>query len=143
MIDGVGAVLHGVPLATFDLDLVHARGARNRERLAQALVALDACYREHLPERLVPSANDLASSLHHLLSTRLGNLDLLGTIHGGLEHEDLLARSVPLTLDTGVTVRVLDLRGLIELKERSKREKDQLQLGLLRATQAAREARER
>jgi len=141
VIGGVGAVLHGVPIATFDLDLVPSRSAENRKRLARTLDGLEACYREHLPRRFVPTVEDLASPLHHLLATRLGNLDVLGTAHAGLDYEDLLPRTTLVPLETGVRVRVLDLRGLIEMKERSARDKDKLHLILLR--QAFEERRRR
>ncbi|NOT30659.1 MAG: hypothetical protein HOP15_09460 [Planctomycetes bacterium] len=132
VIGGVGAVLHGVPIGTFDLDIVHSRGAESRRRLVRVLAALEACYREHLPERFVPTEHDLASPLHHLLTTRLGKLDLLGTAHTGLDYEELLPRTTLVALATGVQVRVMDLRGLIEMKEQAGRDKDKLHLILLR-----------
>ncbi len=132
VVGGVAAVLHGVPVATLDLDLVHSRATGNRRRLAGVLESLEACYREFLPRRIVPSEHDLESPLHHLLTTRLGHLDLLGTLHGGLGYAELLPRTVLLPLDEAVQVRILDLRGLIEVKERMGRDKDQAQLSLMR-----------
>lgn len=46
VIGGVCAVLHGAPVTTFDLDLVHSRVPDNLDRLILSLHALDAYYRE-------------------------------------------------------------------------------------------------
>lgn len=134
VVGGVGAVLHGVPVVTFDLDVVHFRGRENRHRLAEALRSLDACYRDLLPNRVIPRADDLASPDHHMLVTRFSQLDLLGTIHGGLDYEDLVLRAPFVSIDEETQVRVLDLPGLIEIKEKTGRDKDLAQLPLLRRT---------
>ena len=42
VVGGVAAVLHGAPLATFDLDIVRDRSADNVKRLLGALDALGA-----------------------------------------------------------------------------------------------------
>lgn len=46
VIDGVAAVLQGVPTTTFDLDLVPSRDERNLSRLHGLLAELEAVYRE-------------------------------------------------------------------------------------------------
>ncbi|MFQ5965724.1 MAG: hypothetical protein ACE5KZ_15735 [Candidatus Scalinduaceae bacterium] len=46
VVGGVCAVLHGAPVTTFDLDLVHSRDPDNLSHLMSALNALDAYYRE-------------------------------------------------------------------------------------------------
>ncbi len=134
VVGGVCAVLHGVPTSTFDLDLVHARDAENRRRLIEALRFLEACYREHLPKRLEPTEEDLASGGHMLLMTSAGPLDLLGTVSGGGEYADLVPESGWLEVGDALRVRVLDLEALIALKEETGREKDRAQLPLLRQT---------
>ncbi|MBW1690691.1 MAG: hypothetical protein JRJ70_08075 [Deltaproteobacteria bacterium] len=40
VVGGVCAVLHGAPVTTFDLDLVHSRSPENLERLILALKEL-------------------------------------------------------------------------------------------------------
>ncbi len=45
MVGGVGAVLQGAPISTFDLDLVHSRTRKNVDRLLVALELLDARHR--------------------------------------------------------------------------------------------------
>ena len=133
VVGGVSAVLQGVPATTFDLDIVPSRSEQNRTRLLRVLQGLEACYREHLPaKRLVPTADDLASDGHLLLVTTSGPLDVLGTVVGGLDYDDLVARSHTLEVGEGTNVQVLDLAAIIEMKERMGREKDVAQLPLLR-----------
>ena len=73
-------MLHGAPITTFDLDVVHARTPENIARLLSAVEVLDADYRGRGDQRLRPSPEHLASSGHQLLMTRFGPLDLLGAI---------------------------------------------------------------
>lgn len=141
VIRGIGAVLRGAPIVTRDLDLVHGRGLENRRRLVAVLATMRACYREPLPERYVPTVEDLASPLTHLLATDLGDLDLLGTT-AGLDYEDLLPFAPQLELESDVSVRVLSLSRIIELKEGAARPKDLAQLPFLRDTLAEQRKRD-
>lgn len=134
VIGGVCATLHGVPSTTFDMDLVHARDELNCERLAAALVKMDAAYREPLPKRIGVRAEDLTTEGHHLLLTVRGPLGLLGTVVGGADFQALALRSSHLPIGEGRVVRLLDLEALIEMKEAIGREKDLAQLPLLRRT---------
>ena len=73
-------MIHGAPVTTFDIDIVHRRTHDNIERLTKALESLDAYYR-HLPERLIrPTESHLATLDRQLLLTRFGPLDVLGMI---------------------------------------------------------------
>jgi hypothetical protein len=126
-------VLQGAPTTTLDLDVVHRRSPENVERLLRVLGDLDAVYR-HDPRRLRPGQPHLASPGHQLLTTRLGDLDCLGTIDQDRGYEELLDLTIKMTLADGSTVRVLTLPALIEAKERSGRPKDLAVLPLLRAT---------
>lgn len=126
-------VLHGAPVTTLDLDVVHRRSPANVERLLRVLVGLDAVYR-HDPRRLQPDASHLLGPGHQLLTTRLGDLDCLGTIDQDRGYESLLELTVKMQLAGGLTIRVLSLPGLIDAKERSGRAKDLAVLPLLRAT---------
>ena len=134
VVGGVGAVLQGAPVATFDLDLVHSRKPENLNRLVAALQALGAYCREQPDKRLVPRLSDLAGPGHHLLVTRSGPLDLLGAISGGREYEDLLPHTVEMQVAPAARIRVLDLAMLITLKEELGREKDLAMLAVLRRT---------
>lgn len=134
VIGGVCAVLHGAPVTTFDLDLVHSRAPENLDRLLMALQALDAYYRGQGDRRLRPTLSFLASDGHHLLMTSNGPLDLLGTITRQRNYDDLLPHSVELQLKEGLRVRLLDLETLIATKEETGRDKDKAALPILRRT---------
>lgn len=131
-------ILHGAPVTTVDLDVVHRRTPENVARLLRVLARLDAVYR-HDPRRLRPAESHLLSSGHQLLTTALGDLDCLGSIDEGRGYEQLLERTVPMKLLGGLSVRVLSLPALIEAKERSGRPKDLAALPVLRATLDERE----
>src|SRR5512133_2620671 len=75
-------ILHGAPVSTFDLDIVHRRSPENVGRLLRALAELTARYR-HDSRGLQPTESHLLSEGHQLLTTRLGDLDCLGTIDDG------------------------------------------------------------
>jgi hypothetical protein len=134
VVGGVAAVLNGVPLMTFDLDLVHSRAQPNISRLLVALEELDGIYRLQPEKRLRPNESHLASLGHQLLVTRFGPLDLLGMI--GLHHtyDDLADHSLELAIEQGLSVRVLNLDTLISVKEETAGEKDRAALPLLRRT---------
>jgi len=130
VVGGVCAVLHGAPLATFDLDVVHSRSADNLGRLLAALHALEACYRDRPGQRLQPQLSHLASPGHQLLLTRFGPLDILGTIGNNFGYSDLLPSTVQLRLDE-LELRVLTLEALIDTKRAAGRDKDKAVLSLL------------
>ncbi len=134
VVEGVCAVLHGAPVSTFDLDIVHARDEENVLRLEAALTRLDAIYREASWRRLRPQAARLRSAGHHLLITRARPLDLLGEIIGGRDYEDLEPLSEVFEIEDGFEVRVLGLASLIEVKEELDRERDRAVLPILRRT---------
>jgi len=45
VVGGICGVLHGAPITTFDLDLVHSRDPENVQRMLAALEILEARYR--------------------------------------------------------------------------------------------------
>jgi predicted nucleotidyltransferase len=132
IVGGVAGVLHGAPIVTFDLDVLHRRTPGNVDRLLTALVSLDATYRTDA-RRLRPTTAHLMGPGHQLLRTTLGPIDVLGSIGEGLSYDDLVGTSVAVDLD-GLLVRLLDLRTLIRLKEQLGREKDRAALDVLRHT---------
>jgi hypothetical protein len=134
VVGGVSAVLHGAPVHTFDLDVVHSRAPENLDRLLAALRVLDAYYREQPSRRLRPDRSHLISAGHQLLMTRYGPLDLLGTVTGNRGYEDLVGHTVDQPLEAGQRIQLLDLPTLILLKEETGREKDKAVLPLLRRT---------
>lgn len=126
-------MLDGAPIHTYDLDIVHSRGAANIARLLPVLEELDAVYRIQPERRLRPTASHLASRGHHLI-TRHGPLDLLGMIGRDLGYQDLVPHSVEMDIGEGIRVRVLDLETLIAIKEELAGEKDLAVLPILRRT---------
>lgn len=133
IVGGVCAVLHGAPITTFDLDVVHARDAENLERLLSALDELEAYYRDRPGRKLKPKLSHIASPGHQLLMTNAGPLDLLGTIGNKLSYGDLIKNTDILTVDD-LTVRILSLPALIDIKEEVGRDKDKAVLAILKQT---------
>jgi predicted nucleotidyltransferase len=131
VVGGVCAVLHGAPISTLDLDIVHARDDENLAKLERALAELDAVYREASWRQLRPTAERLRSAGHHLLITRAGPLDILGEIVGGRGYSELLPASQVVELE-GFSVSVLELASLIAVKEELRRERDLAVLPILR-----------
>jgi hypothetical protein len=70
---------------------------------------------------------------HALFTTRLGPLDVLAVIEEGKSYEDLLEHTVEIEF-RGHSIRVLDLKMLIELKKTSKDPKDKRRLPVLEET---------
>jgi hypothetical protein len=137
VVGGVAAVLQGAPIFTGDLDVVHSRTPENLRRLLAALAEVHAFYRTRADRRFEPGEAELASPGHQLLSTDLGDLDLLGTVGEGRSYDELTGRTVRFELP-GASVEVLDLAAIIELKEALGREKDRAVLPLLRQVLTAR-----
>ena len=126
-------VLQGAPAVTFDLDVLYANTAGNRERLETVLTKLGASDRDPAGRRIEPTAAHLEPGGHNLLTTELGDRDLLGSIEDGATYEGLLGDTVVLDVD-GRAVRVLTLARLIATREKTGREKDLATLPLLRST---------
>ena len=133
VVGGVCAVLLGAPVTTFDLDIVPSRDENNRSKLHEALVELDAYYREHLPKRLSPTIEALDSTGHHLLGTKFGPLDVLGTIGESSDFITLNNHIEKIQLDNGIELKILNLERLILEKEATKRDKDIGVLNILKA----------
>jgi len=112
VVGGVGAVLQGAPIMTFDLDLVHSTDEPNVERLLAALDSLD---------------------------THCRLIDVHTAIGRGRAYADLIQHTVELRAADDVVVRVLDLATLIATKEETAGEKDEAVLPILRQTLRERE----
>jgi len=134
VVGGLSAVLNGVPINTFDADVVHRRTSENVDRILPVLESLDAVYRIQPERRLRPAKQALMSKGHQTLLTKYGPLDLLGTIGIELGYEELVPKSTEILIAENVRVRVLNLETLIELKEQLNGEKDRATLPILRRT---------
>jgi hypothetical protein len=124
VVGGVAGAAHGLARATYDLDVVYARSTANLQRLAMALAPLDPYLRgapPGLPFRL--DIETLRRGLNFTLTTRLGDLDLLGELTGGGGYEDLLAHAMEATM-FDERCRYLGLEKLIQVKRAAGRPKD-------------------
>ena len=134
LVGGLAAVLNGAPINTFDVDVVYSTEAANIERILGCLEALDAVFRLQPDRRLKPDRSHLTRRGHVNLITRLGLLDLLGTIGEGLGYEELLPHSTEMEIGDGLRIRVLKLETIITTKEQAGSEKDLSSLPILRRT---------
>lgn len=124
IVGGAAATAHGSARLTQDLDLVYDRSSENLERVVRAL-APHAPYLRGAPPDL-PFRFDLETlrrGLNFTLTTRLGDVDLLGEIVGGGGYAALAPHSVSMEL-FGVPCLVLGLNKLIEVKRAAGRPKD-------------------
>jgi hypothetical protein len=147
VVGGVSAVLHGAPVTTFGLDVVHARNRKNITRLLAAMEELEAVYRiqpeRELPLGLRPDESHLAGLGHPLLLTKYGPLDVLGMIGKSRTWEDLRGHTQTMEIEPGVVLRVLDLETLIAVKEELGFPKDTAVLPVLRQALKERSERQR
>ncbi len=116
IVGGVAGVLAGAPLLTLDLDVVFDPALDNLPRLLAALQELDARYRDPAGRHIVPTLDKLRTLRMNLLTTRLGDLDVLRSIGRDLRYPDLLERCHEYRL-SDLHVRAIDLPTLIEAKE--------------------------
>jgi hypothetical protein len=132
IVGGVSAVLHGAPVTTLDLEVMHVRNPENIARLLSALGELDSVYRAQPDRQLRPGESHLPSVGHQLLLTKFGPLDVLGMIGKSRTWEDLLRHTRTLEIESGVVLRVLDLETLIAVKEELGFPKDLAMLPVLK-----------
>jgi len=141
IVGGMAAVVQGVPVTTFDLDIVHNRAEANTKKLLALLKTIHARYRGHPPGKKIElSEAAFLGKDHQLLQTDLGALDVLGAIEDGMEYKDLLVHSTEVML-RGKTVKILNLEKLADLKARSDNYKDRLVFKLISKTLAEKNKR--
>ncbi len=124
LIGGAAAIAHGSSRFTQDLDIVYQRSPDNLDRLVNAL-APHAPYLRGAPTGL-PFKLDLPtlkSGLNFTLTTKLGDIDLLGEIIGGGSYENLIGNTIPLEI-FGYRCPGLNLETLIAVKRAAGRPKD-------------------
>lgn len=132
VVGGAAGVLHGAPVTTLDLDIVHRRTPDNVDRLLQVLRDLDTVIRDPGARVLRPTADLLLAGGQLKLLTNHGPLDILGALHDGRGYEELVAHSVELG-DAELRLRVIDLPTLIEVKSGTGRARDRLTVPVLLA----------
>lgn len=139
VIGGVAARLRGAPLLTQDVDVTPADGRPNLERLAAALVELEAKLRTATEPDGVGFPIEpglLESATRWTLVTKFGDLDLVFSPAGTGGFTDLRrdADDLRIAVDPELRVQVASLADVIRSKEAAGREKDRAALPLLRRT---------
>jgi predicted nucleotidyltransferase len=116
VIGGVAAQVHGRRRTTRDLDVIPAPDEENFERLAAALLNLEAHPVELGSGTPTPSAEQLRlAPIAPPLATRQGELHILNEVPGAGDYEEMRARALPLDLD-GTIVHVVGIDDLIRMK---------------------------
>jgi hypothetical protein len=132
LVGGLAAVVQGAPITTLDVDIVHRRTPENVDRLLVFLASVDARYRGRPEPPLPPSRTALLGPGHSLFMTDLGPLDVLGAIEEGAEYDQLVPRSLVITI-AGRPLHVLSLETIVAFKRASADAKDKLRLPVLEA----------
>jgi hypothetical protein len=141
IVGGAAATAHGSARLTQDLDVVYERSRENLDRLIHALAPYDPYLRGAPPGLpFVLDADTLKRGLNFTLTTKLGDLDLLGEIAGGGDYARLEPHTIELHL-FGIRCLCLDLDTLIDVKRAAGRPKDLEALAELVAIREARSAR--
>lgn len=131
VVGGVAVVAHGVPLATFDLDICYEPTAGNLERLAEALRSLGARLRgAPIDVRFILDAQALAAGDQFTFTTDAGDLDIMATPAGSGGYPQLLPNASSAEFD-GRTLLVASVEDLIRMKRSAGREKDRIALAHL------------
>ena len=125
IVGGFAAVIHGVTLVTKDLDLCIPFSQKNCQSLLKALKELKPFHRMDFNKKtLEDSAENLCKYNNLYLGTNAGTLDLLGTIKGLGNYQELQ----PYTVETklyGYSCKVADIEALIKSKKEMSSFKDQ------------------
>lgn len=124
VIGGVAAQLHGRRRTTKDLDLTPAPDPENFERLAAALLALDAHPVELGRNAPAPTAEQLQlAPIVPPLTTRHGELHILNEVPGATAYAGMHTRALTTDLD-GIAVRIVSVDDLIRMKQATGRPSD-------------------
>jgi len=135
LIGGLAGALHGSPAATNDADICPARTPENLDRLAAALVELDARIRtESEADGLAFDRSSEFLAVVDLLNTTTaaGDLDISFVPTGTGGYDDLSEKAVEFDIGD-VRVRVASLDDIIHSKRTAGRPKDFATLPLLEA----------
>jgi hypothetical protein len=133
LVGGLAAVVQGAPVTTLDVDIVPDQASENIAKLLAWLKSIKAIYRRPDDKVIEPREIDFSAKGHALFTTRLGPVDVLAFIEEGKAYEDLLDHTVGIEF-RGHTIRVLDLKTIVELKRGSRDSKDKQRLPVLEET---------
>ena len=139
VVGGLAATVHGSARLTQDVDFVYSREPRNIERLALALQPHSPYLRGAPPGLPFEwTAATIVRGLNFMLTTAIGDIDLLGEIAGGGDYHALLPHTIEVEI-FGHRCGCLDLPALIRAKRASGRPKDLEALAELEAILTDRE----
>jgi hypothetical protein len=133
VIGGLAGRLWGSPTMTNDVDICYDRNVANLERLAKALIELNARLRgvdDDVP--FILNAETLLKGQNFTFTTRFGSLDVLGLPAGIRRYEELRVNAVPFDFG-GVIVNVCELDDLLRMKRAAARPKDLIEIEILSA----------
>lgn len=124
LIGGGAAIAHGLARATYDVDVVYSRDTENIRHMVAALQPHQPYLRgapPGLPFRW--DERTVLAGLNFTLTTSLGDIDLIGEVTGGGTYDELVPFTQEITA-FGVSIRVVTLERLIQLKRAAGRPKD-------------------
>ncbi len=134
LVGALAARLQGFPRLTADADIAPATNDENLERLASALVEMDArVFTEGVPEGLAfdCSSRTLANAAMWNLVTDAGRLDIVFKPAGTEGFDELAASAIHFDV-FGVRIVVASLEDIIRSKEASDRPQDRQDVAVLR-----------
>lgn len=124
VIGGVAAQVHGRRRTTMDLDVTPAPDPENFERLAAALVDLDAHPVELGPSAPTPTAEQIrVAPIVPPLATRHGELHILNEVAGATAYAGMRIRALSTDLD-GIVIHIVSVDDLIRMKQAAGRPGD-------------------
>ena len=133
VIGGLCVVYHGVPIATFDLDICCPFGEENVRKIESAVKDLNTVHRLKANKLPLDEPRSSFKDLKNIyLQTNFGKLDCLSEVAGIGHFEQVLQQSVLHRMSFG-EFRMLNLDALIASKSAAGREKDLEAVRLLRA----------
>lgn len=124
VIGGVAAQVHGRRRTPMKLEVMPSPGPDNFERLAAALVALDAHPIELGPSAPTPTAEQLrVAPVVPPLRTRHGELHVLNEVPGATAYAGMRTRALDVDLD-GIVIQIISVDDLIRMKQAAGRPSD-------------------
>ncbi len=140
VIGGVAAQVHGRRRTTKDLDVTPAPDPKNFERLAAALIALEAHPAGLGESAPTPTAEQLnVASIVPPLATQHGELHILNDVPGAADYAAMRTRALESEL-AGTAVQIVSVDDLVRMKRAAGRPSDLEDVEAL-LTVARREAR--
>ena len=142
LVGGAALELHGSSYVTQDVDVVYERSPENVRRLVLALAPFEPrCRVQGEPGGLPMRWHErtILNGDNFMLTTTVGDLDLLGIVAPGWRYEELVERFGARYEVEGLAVDMLTLEGLSETKRAADRPKDHIAIPEIEAMIEARD----